>query len=282
MRALGLCWGTVPRASLLAHIDAAVEAGYTTISVSPEQYAGAQRSPTELRSRLNDSGICVEAVDPALTWLPGLPATPGAGLLSYDVDELIDAAAALSAPWINAAAALPGPWSEAQITESFATLCGRAAEAGVGVLLEFVPWSTVGDLSSAARVVRDSGAANAGVTFDVWHFHRGSGRLNELSGRLNELISEDLALVRCVQINDAAAEATADAMTESISARLFPGDGVIDFGHLLPRLLAGAATDVVSVEVFSTELRRSPVPLVAKLAADATHQVLAAAHQEDQ
>lgn len=275
MRALGLCWGTVPRASLLAHIDAAVEAGYTTISVSPEQYAGAQRSPTELRSRLNDSGICVEAVDPALTWLPGLPATPGAGLLSYDVDELIDAAAALSAPWINAAAALPGPWSEAQITESFATLCGRAAEAGVGVLLEFVPWSTVGDLSSAARVVRESGAANAGVTFDVWHFHRGSGRLNEL-------ISEDLALVRSVQINDAAAEATADAMTESISARLLPGDGVIDFGPLLPRLLAEAATDVVSVEVFSTELRRSPVPLVAKRAADATHQVLAAAHQEDQ
>ena len=110
MRALGLCWGTVPRASLLAHIDAAVEAGYTTISVSPEQYAGAQRSPTELRSRLNDSGICVEAVDPALTWLPGLPATPDAGLLSSAVAELLDAAAALSAPWINAEIGRASGW----------------------------------------------------------------------------------------------------------------------------------------------------------------------------
>ena len=113
------------------------------------------------------------------------------------------------------------------------------------------------------------------MTFDVWHFHRGGARLDELAG-------EDLALVRCIQINDAAAEATADAMTESISARLFPGDGVIAFESLLPRLLAHAATDVVSVEVFSTELRRKPVPAVAKLAADATHHVLAASSQEDQ
>ena len=158
MVALGLCWGTVPRAPLSALIDAAADEGFASISVSPEQYGAARRSAAELRSRLADCGIEVEAVDPALTWLPGLDARPGTGLLSYEVSELIDGAVALGARWINAAAALPGSWSEAEITECFAKLCAQAADAGVGVLLEFVPWSTVGDLPSAARVVRECGA----------------------------------------------------------------------------------------------------------------------------
>lgn len=266
---LGLCWGTVPRAPLLAHIDAAADAGFTSISVSPEQYAGAQRSPAELRSRLDACGITVDVVDPALTWLPGLPTTPGAGLLSYETHDLLDAAAALGAPWINAAVALPGPWSEAEITDCFAALCAKSTEVGVGVLLEFVPWSTVGDLSAAARVVRNSGAVNAGVTFDVWHFHRGGGRIANLS-------SEDLALVHSIQINDATPSPMSDTMTESISARLLPGDGAIPLVELLPRVLGDAATDVLSVEVFNTDLHRQPVPVMAKLAAQATHSLLAA------
>jgi sugar phosphate isomerase/epimerase len=266
---LGLCWGTVPRAPLLAHIDAAADAGFSSISISPDQYASAQRSPAELRTRLDDCGITVDAVDPALTWLPGLPPTPGTGLLSYDVDELLHAAAALGAPWINAAAALPGPWSEAEITDAFAALCRRGDDLGVGVLLEFVPWSTVGDLAAAARVVRASGAPNAGVTFDSWHFHRGGGRLASLS-------AEDLALVRSVQLSDATAEARTDPMTESISARLLPGDGVVALLELMPLLRESAPADAVSVEVFSTDLGREPVPDVARLAADATRRVLVA------
>jgi sugar phosphate isomerase/epimerase len=65
-------------------------------------------------------------------------------------------------------------------------------------------------------------------------------------------------------------------MTESISARLLPGDGVIPLRDLLPRLVEETATDVLSVEVFSTELRRVPVPEMARRAADAVLQLLVA------
>jgi sugar phosphate isomerase/epimerase len=252
---------------MFAHIDAAADSGYTTISVSPEQYAGAKRSPAELRSRLDDVGISVDVVDPTLAWLPGLQGSASGGLLSYQPADLLEAAAALGAPWINAAAALPGPWSEAEITEAFAVLCASGAEVGIGVLLEFVPWSTVGDLASAARVVRASGATNAGVTFDVWHFHRGGGRIANLS-------EADLALVHCIQLNDATSKPTTDPMTESISARLLPGDGEIPLPALLQCVLAHAATDVLSLEVFSTDLARRPALETAKLAAAAAHRVL--------
>lgn len=269
MVALGLCWGTVPRAPLSALLDVAADEGYATVSVSPEQFAASKRSAKELRGRLDDCGLTVESVDPVLTWLPGLEARPNAGLLSYDAADLIDAALVLGAPWINAAAALPGPWSQAEITECFAKLCARADDAGIGVLLEFVPWSTVGDLASAVKVIRESGATNAGVTFDVWHFHRGGGRLGNLR-------VEDLAFVRSIQVSDAYADPSADPMTESISARLLPGDGVIPLRNLLPRLVEETATDVLSVEVFSTELRRVPVPEMARRAADAVLQLLVA------
>jgi sugar phosphate isomerase/epimerase len=65
-------------------------------------------------------------------------------------------------------------------------------------------------------------------------------------------------------------------MTESISARLLPGDGVIPLLELMPLLRESAPADAVSVEVFSTDLRRQPVPDIARLAADATRRVLAA------
>ncbi|HVU60047.1 MAG TPA: sugar phosphate isomerase/epimerase [Mycobacteriales bacterium] len=269
MMGLGLCWGTVPRAPLLTHIDAAADAGFTSISVSPEQYLSAHRSPAELRLRLADCGVVVDAVDPALTWLPGMPPTPDGGLLSYDTADVLTTAEALGARWINAAVAFPGPWSQAEITDAFAALCRRGAEAGVGVLLEFVPWSTVGDLPAAARVVRACGAANAGVTFDTWHFHRGGSRLASLT-------AEDLSVVRAIQISDAVAQPTTDSMTESISARLLPGEGVIPLLELLSLLREATAEAPLSVEVFNTDLRRQPVDTVARLAGDAARRVIAA------
>ena len=155
---LGLCWGTVPRASLLTQIDAAVEAGYTTISVSPEQYAGAQRSPSELRARLDDSGIAVEAVDPALTWLPGLPATARRRAVVLWRCRAHRRRRGTSSPVDQRGRCASRSVVGGEITRPSQVLSAQAAEAGVGVLLEFVPWSTVGDLSSAARVVRECGA----------------------------------------------------------------------------------------------------------------------------
>ena len=266
---LGLCWGTVPKASLLEHIEAAAEAGYSTISVSAEEFETSNRSPSEIRRRLDDLGLVVGEVDPVLTWLPGIRPSPGAGLLSYDVDDLLNVATSLGAHYLNAAAAFPGAWSEDDVVAAFAALCAQAKERDVGVLLEFLPWSVVDDLATAARVVRSSGADNAGVTFDVWHFHR-RGRA------VASLAADDLGLVRCIQLNDAAAEPAADPMGESISARLLPGDGAIDLGALLPQLLEHAATDVLSLEVFNHELARLPAGEIARVAAEAARQSAAA------
>jgi 4-hydroxyphenylpyruvate dioxygenase len=112
-------------------------------------------------------------------------------------------------------------------------------------------------LPSAVEVVRSCDATNAGVTFDVWHFHRGGGVVGELS-------DDDLVYVRGVQLSDALAEPVGDPMAESISQRLMPGEGVIPFDTLIPRLVAAAPTATIGVEVFNTTYADRPTADVAR------------------
>jgi sugar phosphate isomerase/epimerase len=264
---LSLSWGTVSAAPIDEHIRAAAASGYSGLMISPEQYAAMEMTPTELRSRLDDNGLAADAIDPALVWLPGLEPRPGAGVMAFDVSELLDAAAAIGARWINASAGMLGPWSEGEVIDAFAALCERGRQVGVGVLLEFLPWSVVRDLPTAARVVRSAGAADAGITLDLWHFHRGGGRLADLT-------AEDLALVHCIQVSDAHEIPTADVMIEAMTDRILPGEGAIPLRQLLPRILEHAATKDLSVEVFSTALAMQGPAEVARAAAAATRWVL--------
>ena len=137
---------------------------------------------------------------------------------------------------------------------------------GVGVLLEFLPWANVPHLATAAAIVRDCAAPSTGVMVDVWHVHRGSG-----STAFDQV---DLAVVRGIQLNDAAAEPAADPMDESISGRLMPGDGVIPFAELLPPLLAAAPEATIGVEVFNRSNQHQPAGEVAQKAVQAARSVL--------
>ena len=57
---------------------------------------------------------------------------------------------------------------EARLADSYGRLCAVAAPYGMTVDLEFLPWSTVPDASTAMRVVQRAGApANAGILVDA-------------------------------------------------------------------------------------------------------------------
>lgn len=254
-RSLGLCWGTVAHAGLLELTDAAASAGFDWISVNPQQYVECPATDAEIRQRLDDAGVVIHQVDPLLCWLPGLAPIPGGGLLAYGPDDVLSVADAVGARRINAAVGFAGDWSLDVITDSLASICDRAAAYDVAVTLEFLPWSRVRDLSTAADVVRRSNAANAGVLFDVWHFHRGGGAVDELD-------TADLALVRDVQVSDAAREPTFEPMTEAMSLRLMPGVGAIPLAPLLRRLLTDSDASV-GVEVFNNGHADRPVTAIA-------------------
>jgi 4-hydroxyphenylpyruvate dioxygenase len=112
-----------------------------------------------------------------------------------------------------------------------------------------------------------SGAGNATLLFDAWHFHRGGAALAELA-------TIPVGGISCLQISDASRLAEADLGEESRHGRLLPGEGVIDLVGLLGRLAAAGHRPPVAVEVLSDRLDREGPMRAAALAAGAAARVL--------
>jgi sugar phosphate isomerase/epimerase len=157
------------------------------------------------------------------------------------------------------------------VTERFAAVCDRAAEHGVEVALEFLPWSGIPDLATALAVVTAAKRANGGVIVDSWHYFR---------GRPDDALLRSAAAqhIKCVQLSDGDAEPDGDYMSDTILHRRLPGDGAFDLLGLLQCL--GENNDAAvscSVEIMSTDEQALPVGDIARRAYDATASVVARA-----
>ncbi len=193
-------------------------------------------------------------LDPAWWWLPGAadvhiaPEHDTERIFAFGEAELFAVADALGARSLNAVDVFGGPWSLDDAAESFAALCRRAAEHGLLVQLEFLPWSKIPDLEAAWSVVREAGEPNGGLAIDAWHYFRsGSAAGGTLRGVPGERIVG-------VQLCDAPAVAEADPLHATLHERLLPGQGELDLAGLVADLRATGTTAPLGVEVFSDAL----------------------------
>ena len=163
-------------------------------------------------------------LDPAWWWLPGAseihipPEHDGERIFGFGEQELFAVADAVGARSLNAVDVFGGTWSLDEAAEAFAGLCDRAAEHGLLVHLEFLPWSRIPDLATAWQVVRAADRPNGGLMLDAWHYFRSSP-----DGAL--LRSIPGASILGVQLCDAPAVAEADPLHATLHERLLPGDG---------------------------------------------------------
>lgn len=157
------------------------------------------------------------------------------------------------------------PWEEA--VTGFASICDRAAEHGLDVLLEFLPWGPVPDARTAWRVVRESGADNAGVLVDSWHHFRGAAD----DDMIREVPADRL---RAIQIDDARAEPVGTLYDDTRNERLLPGEGDLDLVGFIQLLDDHGVDAPWSVEVLSHTQRARPPVEAARLAAQSTWSVL--------
>ncbi|WP_199090195.1 TIM barrel protein [Bosea sp. ASV33] len=139
-------------------------------------------------------------------------------------------------------------------------LAELAAEFGMAVDLEIMPWRRIGTLAAAADAVEATRRTNISVLIDALHLSR-SGAVPA------DLRSVSKELVRSVQLCDAVAERPSDnaaLVAEARGGRLFPGQGALPLQDLL-RAVPSDAT--LSVEVPNTGL---PAERHAKALFDAT------------
>jgi sugar phosphate isomerase/epimerase len=130
-----------------------------------------------------------------------------------------------------------------------AELCDLAADRGLAISYEFLPWSAVPDIGSALWLLEAVDRDNLGLVIDVWHwFHQAGER--------------DYALLRAVpperihilHLDDAPADHAGDRTRGTGPVRLLPGDGAIDIFGLLDVLDEIGASPMIASEVQSASL----------------------------
>lgn len=153
----------------------------------------------------------------------------------------------------------------------FARYCRQAAEAGITVALEFLPYSAVRSLDAALEVVERSGCANAGVLLDALHLDRsGLGPADIARVPPGRIAFAQLCDARRLD----GPRSDEQLLQEARTARLPAGEGDLPLFEFLEALPAGTE---IEYEVARADLAQAS-PLAKARAALADAQRFALAH----
>jgi sugar phosphate isomerase/epimerase len=157
---------------------------------------------------------------------------------------------------------------EPRMTENLTRLAEAARAHRLRLALELMPYTAVNSLAKAHRLVAAARAANLGLLIDALHLARAGGSPAEVAAIPPELIAY-------LQLCDApAAPPPGMALRqESLTARLYPGQGGLPLMALMDALPAGI---VVDVETPVAADRALPAAERAALALSATQHFLTA------
>lgn len=121
---------------------------------------------------------------------------------------------------------------EARMIDQFALLCDTAHAYGLTADLEFMPWTVINNVNSAARIVGAANRPGGGVLVDALHFSRSDSRLEDLDALPR-------AWLHYAQMCDGPAQApsTMEGLIRAARAdRLLPGEGALDIAGIFRRL----------------------------------------------
>jgi sugar phosphate isomerase/epimerase len=246
---VGLCPATLlpdpmrcDRATFEQLVPAVAEAGFRTVSLWPLHAREVGVDATE--SILADAGLTVPVVEALTQWTLG----PGSGLRD-EAEAMVEFASRFGAHTIAACTLETHLDSLDSAVAGFAEVCDLAAAGGQRVCIEFLPWTALPDLATAWDVVDRAGRSNGGILLDVWHWQRQPGGPDfELLARIPG------ERIHYVQLGDATPEPAPDLFAEAMSARVLPGDGVVDLKAVLDALAGIGADPYVAAEVFNAGL----------------------------
>lgn len=158
---------------------------------------------------------------------------------------------------------------------AFGALCDRAADHGLVVGLEFLPFTNVFDADDGRRIVEQADRPNGGLCVDIWHHTRGSNDVEQIRRLSREHVTG-------IQMNDGPLAPTdpTDYVQDCLRYRVPPGEGemgAVDFAAELLRIGADVPwqLEVCNDDVWDTS--GAPVLAHAKAAADGMRSVLEAA-----
>jgi sugar phosphate isomerase/epimerase len=247
--------------------DAAAEAGFTDIAMSSDHFywATADDMTTDAFVAYHrDRGLGIPVMEVIFDWTSDDRDAVAAASL-----PVLDAAALVGSRSVIATTLEHHLPSMAVAVRGMRHLCDLAAERGLQISFEILPFSAVATIPGAIRLLDAVGAENLGLVLDTWHWFRAPGgpdlaAIRELAARR----------VHVLQLNDAPAEPEIDLISECMSRRLLPGDGAIDIVGLLDVVADLGAAPVLVPEVFSASLAELGPATMARRVFDASQAIL--------
>ena len=270
---LVLCSWTVPDATFQERVRAAAGSGYAGIGLRHRDYRAAREagaSDGDLRGLLEQSGIRVVELDSVFDWMLDGEAAARSRATEDNLYRVADAVGAVHLV-VN-----PNPRGMFEETaavplelkaERFSGVCDRAAEHGLLVALEFLPWTGIPHASDAWDIVRIADRPNGGVLVDSWHHFRGAADADLL-------LAIPPQRIVALQINDADPQPVGTLLEDSFCCRRFPGEGSFDLVGFLRLLDDHGVVAPLGVEVMADDLRGRDAHEVAGDAAAALHRVI--------
>lgn len=264
--------GEAARASFEVRAQAAAAAGFAGLGLLVDDYEAIRatgRSDADLRAILAEHDLRVHEIEFLYHWT----CRDERADLARDLeDRLYRTADAFGARHLNVGDVNPPAEHPPLdlVADRFAAICDRAAEHGLLVALEFLPWSGIPDAATAWEIVRTADRPNGGINLDAWHHFRGAA-----SDAMLTAVPADRYVA--VAINDAAAEAVGDPIEDTTRRRMLPGEGAFDLVGFLRLLDAHGVTAPLSVEILSDRQNARPTAEAAEVAIEATRAVLATA-----
>ncbi len=252
-------------------VAAAASAGFVGIGLYVHEYARLReeegRSPDRIAGVLDRHGIVIADVEVARGWW----ATDGAE--RDDARRLEQLAFEMADHFGVRYLQAIGPYDCGfdQAVEGFARLCDQAAEHGLLVGIEWLPFTNIATAADAQAIVRGADRPNGGYCADIWHHVRGANDLDMLRALEPERIF-------AVQMNDGTLHpADPDYKADCLLNRVPPGDGEFDCVGFVRLLRDMGVTAPISLEVCNSTLWNGPIDDAAHVAHDAMRRVLARA-----
>jgi sugar phosphate isomerase/epimerase len=134
------------------------------------------------------------------------------------------------------------------VRDEFVRCAAVLADAGARLAVEYLPWTPVASATVAHDLVASVPDTGARVLPDVWHHFRGPDTWAELDAL-------PLDAIAYVQFSDALPMTSDDIVDETVSRRVFPGEGEFDLDTYCEHLRAKGFDGVVSIEVLSAAMR---------------------------
>jgi sugar phosphate isomerase/epimerase len=249
----------------------AAKTGYlgVDLNLSAAMQAGIEETRAllaELRLKPAIVGLPVDFRKDDASFRPGLEKLPDAARFAAQIG------CPRMGTWIMPSTSTPKPELRKIYQDRFQAISAVLGKEGVRLALENVtplhlrtrePHEFIWRYDEMLEFAKECGP-NVGLLLDSWHWHHGAGTAKHILAAGNDRVVH-------VQVADAPKLAPADIRDNE---RLFPGEGVVDFGAFFGALKKIGYAGGVSPEIFGRGIKAMPPEESARLGLKQTQDVM--------